>query len=538
MFISNYRVTYQTAPHEIIDTMIMNEEKMDQFYQSLMSIEGLEEAVVLQTCNRFEVYVSGKALAKESSVIDLLIDTFDEQITEHLVRLEYLGTLKHLFKVVSSLDSMIVGENQILAQVKEASAYASAQRYSGKVLGPIFQKAISVGKKVRAETDISKGKVSISSAAVELANKHLPLENKKVVIVGTGKMASLLGEYLQGFNVKELVVIGRTPERHNKFCDQFAGRAIAFNTLSDELRTADCLFSATSCPSVLIHHNHIENGMKDKNGPLVLVDIAMPADIEGSVGDIDGVTYFSIDDLKQVSEQNLASRQDEVARAEEIIQEELQFVKRKLQGLHMEFYLSNLMKYTEEVREQELGRAYEILGPNCTDPEKVKDVLDGLSRSLVNKVMHNFVTAVHQNPAGEMDLRKFVAIFMGNGNGPKPPQGGHPHGEHPPEGHPHGGHPPEGHPHGGHPHGGHPHGGHPHGEHLHGGHPHGGHPHGEHPHGEHPHGGHPHGGHPHETHPHEAASSQSKHPGDDNGILPDKIEPYNSDVRRRKSERE
>lgn len=430
MFITNYRVTYQSAPQQIIDCMMMKQENLEQFYKSLLTLEGVEEAVILQTCNRFEIFLSGKALEDPDSVKNFLKENFGEGVSEHLIISEYLETLKHLFEVVSSIDSLIVGENQILAQVKEAAAYASSNHFSGKVLGPIFQKAISVGKKVRSETDISKGKVSISSAAVELANRHLPLEGKKVIVVGTGKMASLLAEYLQGFNVGEVAVIGRSQERHKNFCNQYSARPIDFKSLQTELKDANILFSATSCPSVLITKEIIEESVKGRDDEVILVDIAMPADIDGSVTELEGVKYFNIDDLREISEQNITARKDEVEMVRNIIKDELDFVKRKLQNLHMDFYLSNLMQYTEEIRQKELDKANSILGNNCTDPDKVQEVLDGLSKSLVSKVMHNFVTAVHSNPAGSMDLRKFVTIFMGNSNGKKHPDEappGHPH---------------------------------------------------------------------------------------------------------------
>lgn len=417
MYIANIRVTHKEAPHDEIDRMIIPDTKKQEFYKALLKCPNVEEAVLLQTCNRFEVYFSGteeeEGMAEAKKAI---LDWFGAGASTHLISDSYIETLMHLFRVTSSIESLIVGENQIQTQVREALEYASKNRFSGRILEPVFQKAISVGRRARSETKISNGKVSISSAAVDLANQHNPLHGKSVVLIGTGKMSSLLSEYLSGFQHKELVVVGRTPEKIDDFCNQYNGISSNFTELPNRIKDADVLFSATSSPRVLVTKEIVSSVLDGRSRPLTLIDIAMPADIDPTVSELPNVDYFSIQDLKEISESNLAVRKREVEKVEKMIGEELYRFKNKLQNLHIENFLSSLYQYTEEIRIREVEKAKCLLD-EC-DPE-VAEVMDGLSKSLMKKLMHNFMMEVRENPMVAMDMEKFVTIFMGSQNVPK-----------------------------------------------------------------------------------------------------------------------
>jgi glutamyl-tRNA reductase len=414
MYIANYRVTHRDAAHEEIDRLnIPNSKKID-FYNAMLECPNVEEGVLLQTCNRFEVYFSGdEEETGKTEAEKVILDWFGPDISENLVSDSYVDTLSHLFRVSSSLDSMIVGENQIQTQVREALDYASKNRFSGRILEPVFQKAISVGRRARSETLISKGKVSISSAAVDLANQHNSLEGKSVVLIGTGKMASLLSEYLLDFKNKELVVVGRSQEKLENFCTLYQGIPCDFTELPARIKEADVIFSATASPRVLVTKDIVAEAIMEREAPLTLIDIAMPADIDPTVADLPDVHYFSIDDLKELSERNLKIRQSEVEKVEFMIDEELMRFKNKLQNLHIENFLSNLYKYTEDIREKEVDKAKFLLR-KC-DPE-ILDVMEGLSKSLMKKVLHNFIMEARENPTIAMDIEKFVNIFLGNGD--------------------------------------------------------------------------------------------------------------------------
>jgi glutamyl-tRNA reductase len=303
-----------------------------------------------------------------------------------------------------------------MGQVREALEFSSTRQYSGKVLEPLFQKALSVGKRIRTETKISQGKVSIASAAMDLAHQHNPLTNKKVLLVGTGNMGSLVAEYLNRFGKNELVVIGRTPEKLEDFCQVYSGRSENFAALQTELKDADILFSATSCPRVLITKEMVGNAVAGREKPLTLVDIAMPADIDPAVKDIQGVQHFSINDLHDISSQNMAARQDEARKAEVIIENELGRFKGKLQNLHVETFLSSLNTYVEDIRRRECEKALTML--ENSEPD-AKIVVESMSKSLTKKIMHNFLMEARSTPDTRVDMEKFVDTFMGNGNVPR-----------------------------------------------------------------------------------------------------------------------
>jgi glutamyl-tRNA reductase len=425
MYLANLRVTYETASHDVISRMTQTEDEREALYKALLSEDNIDEAVILQTCNRFEVFYSGKGEEKGSvKARKVILNTFGAQTARYLVEDLWVDTIGHLFRLVSSIDSLIVGENQILAQVKESFGYC------GRVLRPTFQKALSVGKRVRSETQISRGKVSVASAAVDLANSTTPLQGKKVLMVGSGKMASLLAEYLCTFAVDELVVVGRTPERLEEFCCQFSGRPLAFDQLEDELADTDVLFSATACPNVLITRDMMERVMEERDGEITIVDIAMPEDVDPTIAKIPLVRFHCLDDLREISERNKALRQSEAKEAEAIIAEEIETFMGSLQHFHLKNLLSHLNLYTEDIRRREMGKAVSMLGDM---DQRTEMVMDGLSRSLMKKFMHNFMTALKEYPGDSEEMKSFVHIFIGSNlqpedGGAPPVPHGHPHG--------------------------------------------------------------------------------------------------------------
>ncbi len=433
MYIASIKVTFETTDQKILDTLHIPESKLEDFYKELLSTDGISEAVVVQTCNRFEIYYSGDDEdTGKAQMRKFMMERYGASMSEYIISERYLETLDHLFRVVSSIDSLMVGENQILAQMKEALEYASKNNHTGRVLEPIFQRALYVGKRVRSETDISRGKVSISSAAVDLANKHNPLSGKNVMIIGTGNMASLLADYICQFQLNSIVTVGRTPENIQRFCDKYKSTHMPFSDVKLGMEKADVIFTATSCPHVLITKELVESAVKDRTKPLTLIDIAMPSDIDPRVRELDNTQYFSIQDLREISEKNKLARQEEVVRSETIIEEELSRFKMKLENLHIETFLSSLNRYTEEIRARELEKSLRRI--DDLDP-KTQKIMDDLSRSLMKKLMHNLLLHIKDNPQSQNQMENFTQLFTGNGNG-------HPGGHPPAQEHPHaGGHP-------------------------------------------------------------------------------------------------
>jgi glutamyl-tRNA reductase len=437
MYIANLRVTYETASHDVLSRMALDEKGKEELYLALLAQDNIDEVVILQTCNRFEVFFSGKGEEKGTpQARKVILNTFGANTARYVIEDLWVDTIGHLFRLVSSIDSLIVGENQILAQVKESFGYANERNYCGRVLRPTFQKALSVGKRVRTETKISKGKVSVASAAVDLANEKETLNGKKVVMVGSGRMASLLAEYLCTFDLKELAVVGRTPERLEEFCCKYPARPQSFEELEDELGNADVLFSATSCPNVLVSRDMVERIIDAREKPITIVDIAMPEDVDPTIVDIPFITFLGLDDLRGISERNKALRQEEATKVEGIISEEIEAFMGSLQHFHLQNLLSHLNLYTEEIRKRELGKAVTMLGDM---DQKTEIVIDGLSKSLMKKFMHNFMSALREYPGDSEEMKSFVHIFIGSNlqpeeGGSQPAPSGHPAGV--PMGHP------------------------------------------------------------------------------------------------------
>ena len=426
MYIANIRITHNEVPQEVLDRLSITRSQLSDFYNDLLSLPNVEGALVLQTCNRFEIYFTGKNEKPGiSEVKKFMLDKYGADISKYMISASYVDTLRHLFQVVASIDSLMVGENQILAQVRESYEFAKDNQFTGRILDPIVQKSLFIGKRIRTETKISDGKVSISSAAVDLANKHTPLNGKNVMIVGTGNMATLLAEYLCGFDLNSLMVVGRSPDKVLNFCSEFEGKPLAIADLSDNLAKADIVFSATACPRVLLTADMVKTAVSTAH-PMTLIDIAMPADIDPTAGNMDDTIYFNIDDLKEISVKNLALRQQEVEKAEVIIEAELARLTFKLENLHIEKFLSSINVYVESIRVKELEKAVAMM--EGADPA-MTGIMEDFSKSLAKKIMHNFIKEVKMTNGDSVDMDKFLSIFVGSQNMPGHP-GGHP-GDHP-----------------------------------------------------------------------------------------------------------
>lgn len=414
MYVANIRVTHDTAPHHILSNLTLSEEEHLAFIQEFIALEEVNEAILLQTCNRFEIFYSGHDVNIGSkNAHSFFLKTFGPDIEEYCVMESYLDTMGHLFRAVSSIDSMIIGENQIQSQVKEAMAFAMENDHSGRVLNEVFRRALSVGKRVRTETAISHGKVSISSAAVDLVNEHFPIKDKKVIIIGTGTMSNMVANYLRDFKPRDLVVIGRTPERVECFCLDHCGRKSSHSELVEELRDADILFSATSCPRILLRKDMVEEACRDREEPLILIDIAMPEDIDPACSDIPCVTSYCIDDLAGISKRNKTQRQAAIDKVESIIAEETGLYRKHLQTAHVDRFIAPMTTFVEEIRRQEVERAIRMMGE--PDP-RTEEIITGLTKSLTKKIMYNLFAGMRTTPVTHGELENFTTIFMGNGH--------------------------------------------------------------------------------------------------------------------------
>ncbi|MHA2326222.1 MAG: glutamyl-tRNA reductase, partial [Promethearchaeota archaeon] len=406
-------IDYKNPPLGFPDRFALTKSDMSDLHKLFLKQKNIDAVIIIQTCNRFEIYFTDNSEDEgKLQAIGVLLRRFGEDIEEFLSLKTYLDTLNHLFRVVCSLESLVVGENQILAQCKEAYYYSTDNGFTDKVLELVFEKALRIGKLVRSRTQISRGKVSISSIAVDMINNVCPLSDKKILLIGNGKMASLIAEYLKDFEISSLTVIGRTPERVFKFCKLFNAQAADISYLPDILESVDIVLSATSAPKVLIKRKQVKKVMSFRKHPIYFMDIAVPRDIDPSASKINNVHIYSYTDLKEIANKNLRARMSEICKVEAIIKRENESFMKKLRQLHVSRYFTNLNKYTESIRNKELEKAICMLG-GVYEP-KIKQILEGLSKSLMKKLMHNFLLQVRENPLDERELEKFTKLFIGS----------------------------------------------------------------------------------------------------------------------------
>jgi len=372
----------------------------------------VEECAVLKTCNRVEIYVVSprgeKVLfefAKKARISSRIIDFHDHD-----------ESLLHLLRLASGLESMIIGEDQILGQMKELYAMAKEVGTTGWTLDVAFKKAISVGKRVRRETRINERSISVGSAAVDLAEEILgSLEGRSVLVIGAGDTGTLISKALLSRNIGELFVTNRTFGRALSLAASLEGTAVPFDRMKEMIGTSDLVISATSAPHYILRRDDLEEVVARRTkGTLLMIDIANPRDLAEDVGEIPGVELRNIDSLREISAENMRLRMAEMERAEAIIAEELAFLKAKYKRRRAEELLGRIYFQAEEIKAQECMRAMNKLGARHTLGEIEERVLMDMSHSIVNKIFAE-PTKVLRKAAerGDDDCLRFVEELFG-----------------------------------------------------------------------------------------------------------------------------
>jgi len=347
------------------------------------SQERVEECAVLKTCNRVEIYVVSERgekvlfdLAKKARVSSRIIDFHDHD-----------ESLLHLLRLASGLESMIIGEDQILGQMKELMQMAARAGTTGWMLDTAFKKAIAVGKRVRKETRINERSVSVGSAAVDLAEEILgELTGKTVLVIGAGDTGELISRALLARNIGSLAVTNRTYSSAQCLAECLGAEALPFEEMKMRLKTADVVISATSAPHYILLKEDIEKAMAGRKGKLLIIDIANPRDVDEAAGEVAGVQLHNIDSLKNISSENMKQRMEEANRVEAIIAEEMQLLKAKYKRKQAEDLLADLYSKAEVIKDQEVRRAMNKLSARHTLGEIEQKVLADMSHSIVNKL--------------------------------------------------------------------------------------------------------------------------------------------------------
>ncbi len=400
MHIAVVGLSHKTAPVEIREKLTFPAQEQGGALRQLISCENVAEGVILSTCNRTEIYAVVSDFSKgKDEVVNFLsgVCALDKsELLNYLYFKEQENAIRHLFKVSSSLDSMIVGEAQILGQVKEAYQSSFEVQGTSVVLNRLFREAISVGKKVRTETGIGENAVSISYAAVQLAKKVFEdLKGHTVLVIGAGEMSELTAQHLLANGVSAVLVANRTHERAVELAAKFNGKAIKFDDCQEFLKDADIVISSTGAPHYVIHSDVVSKAMRRrKNKPIFFIDIAVPRDIEPEVGEVYNVFLYDIDDLQSVVDVNLAEREKEANKAEKIIDKEVSKFLSWINSLEVVPTISALRREVEEIRMAEMEK---VLARLKHLSSKDKNLIDALTNAIMNKVLHKPIVGLKES---------------------------------------------------------------------------------------------------------------------------------------------
>ena len=359
-----------------------------EMLRDIRSLAGVKECALLKTCNRVEIYTVTEEYETTRKKVEEYVNGFipfnnQENLVQFLTNMD---SVKHLLRVSSGLESMIIGEDQIQMQVKESYDRAMHEKCLGPVLSLVLRKSISVGKKVRTETGVNKGCVSVGSAAVELAESKLgSLQGKNVLVIGAGEMATLIAKHLIGKGPETVFVSNRTYSRAVELAWALNGKAVRFDALSIFLARSDVVLVATSATHLVLEKHHLESAMalREQDRPMLVIDVSFPRNVALDIQELPGVKLFDIDGLRGVAEENILRRKGEIRNAENIIADELGLLDRSLDEMRAGIMLSRLYRKFNEIREREVAKASNRLASG----EDAHEVIDDFARSLMNRFL-------------------------------------------------------------------------------------------------------------------------------------------------------
>ena len=384
-------LSHHTAPVEVRERLAFDEGALPGALDHLRHQPGMQESMILSTCNRVEVAVTAEEQSDaEASVDRFLMETRNLEpklVTPYLYHYEGTDAIRHVFRVASSLDSMVVGEPQILGQLKNAYALAKQCGTLGGFLDLVMTRAFGVAKRVRTETEIGSNAVSVSYAAVELARDIFgSLQGRKVLLVGAGKMAEGAARHLKRAGVGEILVTNRTRTRAETVAQEFQGRSVNYEEFFHALPEVDIVISSSGAPHYIISRDQMRPVMaRRRNRPMFLIDIAVPRNIEPEVNTLDGVFLYDIDDLDKVVKTNIQTRRDVAGEAEAIVSEEVQRLLLRLKTRAVTPTIVSLQEQLEQLRTAEIERQRGKLG-HLTPQQQ--EAVEAITRGIINKIAH------------------------------------------------------------------------------------------------------------------------------------------------------
>jgi len=410
-------VNHKTAPLHVREAVSFSKDQLAAALPELRRSVG--EGLILSTCNRTEVYATADDPESAAASAGRFLATFHgvshELLTPHLRQLVDDEAVHHLFRVTSGLDSMIIGESQILGQVRDALTAASEANSVDTPLVGLFHAAVRTGRRAREETDIGRNALSISYAGVNLASKVLGgLEGRKALLIGAGEAGKLVAVALRTSGVGDLMIANRTVDRSTEMASELAGDVVTYDSIQDALGEVDIAIVATDAPEYIVSRDMVERSLASSpsDRTLFIFDLAVPRNVEPSAGELQGVKLFNIDDLGSIASENRRNRQNAADDAEQIVQDELGRFMSWWKSLDAEPMIRALRLRAETVREQELDRAVKNM-PGLSDDDH--RVLETLTRSIVNRLLHDpTVYLKHQATKSELDAARLLFGLWGD----------------------------------------------------------------------------------------------------------------------------
>jgi glutamyl-tRNA reductase len=408
--IINARVTFRNAPIHLLEKFAFID--IDYAHKKFLEKCSISECVIIQTCNRVEVFAAGTATDEKKllevwgSIVSLTIEEFTNKVEISKDR----DVVLHLLRLASGLDSLVIGEDQILGQVKRASDFANKHHYAGSYLSVIFDRAVKLGSRVRTSTSLNKGSISIGSIAVNLAEDHLDnLKNKCIMLIGTGEGASLVAKSLKKRDINFLVT-SRTFQRAKSFADTVAGDPIPFEKALEILHEVDIIFVSTTAPYYLITYDRVEKAMSKRENGMMILDLSNPRTVEERVAQLRKIKLINMDQIAEIVENNRRSRKNEISSAEKLIEIEMNSVYNMYKRKRTEPIVVSIFKNVDAIRDSELKKAFSILGKRI-GPEESK-IVEKLSYAIVEGIlsspMNNLRKELEEYEEKEEDFMKFI----------------------------------------------------------------------------------------------------------------------------------
>ena len=408
--IINARVTFREAPIHLLEKFAFID--IDYAHKKFIENCSIRECVIIQTCNRVEIFAAGlapdvnKLLKVWGSIVGLTIDEFANTVEIAKDR----DVVLHLLRLASGLDSLVIGEDQILGQVKRAFDFASKHHYAGSSLSVMFDRAVKLGSRVRTSTSLNKGSISIGSIAVNLAEDHLDnLKSKRIMLIGTGEGATLVAKSLKKRDISFLVT-SRTFQRAKAFADTVGGEPTPFEKALEILHEVDIIFVSTTAPYYLITYDRVEKAMSKRENGMMILDLSNPRTVEERVAQLRKIKLINMDQIAEIVENNRRSRKNEISSAEKLIDIEMNSVYNMYKRKRAEPIVVSIFKNVDAIRDSELKKAYSILGKRIGAEES--KVVEKLSYAIVEGIlsspMNNLRKELEECEENEEDFMRFI----------------------------------------------------------------------------------------------------------------------------------